>query len=320
MQYYGIFGGCLRSEIAFPELRAVRSRRADWTLRIAPDPSELLAPIVVGEELLVHDLKARLVRDASRFRLSFDDTGVFDISLDGREITWSPIPGASPETVRSDVLGRVLSLAVHLAGGLCLHASAVALRDGAIAFLGAKGYGKTTLALALVSAGSRLLADDTVCVRGAAPPTVAPGVLSMRIRSDIAQRLGRHGAASGELGDDKLRLRDLAAHEVTTQRAPLAAVYVLAPMRATGRSPAAQRRALAPVEATLALVHHAKISSLLGRGEASALLERTGALTRTTPVYALDVVRDLDRLADVVEQLALWHDSPLSRDGLASTA
>jgi hypothetical protein len=318
MQYYEIFGGCLQSEIVFPELRSAKPGRADWTLRIAPTPSQLLGPVLVGEELLVGDLTARLVRDAGCFRLSFDDTGIFDVSLDGREIRWSPAAGASPETARSDVLGRVLSLAVHAGGGMCLHASAVALPDGAVAFLGPKGHGKTTLALALVSRGARLLADDTVCVSDGAPPTVAPGVLSMRIRADVARQLGRHGTVGQEDGDDKLVVRDLAPHEVTTGRVALGAVYVLAPVRASGRAGAVHRRALTAVESTLALVHHAKISALLARGEAGALLATAGVVARAVPVYVLEVARDLERLEEGAAQLSRWHGVAVRPDELAS--
>ncbi len=320
MQYYEVFGGCLQSEIAFPELPQAKSQCADWTLRLTSSPNELLAPTTLGEELLFQDLKARLVRAADRFRLSFDDTGVFDVSLDGREITWSPTAGASPETARSDILSRVLSLAIHVRGGVCLHASCVSLRDGAIAFLGPKGRGKTTLALALMAEGWRLLADDTLCVNVAAPITVAPGVLSMRIRPDVAQHLGRRGDASSEHGDEKRILRNLAPHEMALARVPLLAVYVLSPMHANARSAAVHRRALSPVESTLAVVHHAKISSLLGRGETGPLLERAAALTGAVPVYALDVVRDLERLNEVVEQLAMWHHGSALRDDLASSA
>jgi ABC-type multidrug transport system ATPase subunit len=53
------------------------------------------------------------------------------------------------------VLAQVLPLAAVLRGIDVLHASAVALAAGPIAFLGGSGAGKTTLASRIVARGAR---------------------------------------------------------------------------------------------------------------------------------------------------------------------
>ncbi|SFH17662.1 Hpr(Ser) kinase/phosphatase [Palleronia marisminoris] len=51
-----------------------------------------------------------------------------------------------------------------LAPGLTLHASAVAVSGRGVLLRGAAGTGKSTLALALIARGGRLIADDRTCL------------------------------------------------------------------------------------------------------------------------------------------------------------
>src|SRR5262249_44164130 len=177
-------------------VRRAAPGRADWTLRRAGRVEPLEGSTLLGEEILAGDVAARLERGDDRFRLHFGDTGTFDISLDGSEIGWTPAPSADESLARSDFLGRVLSIALHASGDLCLHASASTLGGSAVAFAGAKGRGKSTVAMAVVAAndaragGVKLLSDDTVRITAGEPSMVAPGIPSARLWDDTAARLG----------------------------------------------------------------------------------------------------------------------------------
>src|SRR5437868_12446615 len=101
--HYRVFGGCLRSDIEFAELQSLPSEAADWILRVG----ELPAPeggALLGEEQLVDAVGARLYRAHGSFRLSFDDTGTFEVDDGGRTIIWAPAPNARVEIARADVL------------------------------------------------------------------------------------------------------------------------------------------------------------------------------------------------------------------------
>jgi hypothetical protein len=63
------------------------------------------------------------------------------------------------------LLGMVLALWLERRGVPTLHASVAVVGGGAVAFLGTKGGGKTTVATALVAAGHPLLVDDLVALR-----------------------------------------------------------------------------------------------------------------------------------------------------------
>ncbi|MGI8495997.1 MAG: hypothetical protein ACR2OG_00200, partial [Gemmatimonadaceae bacterium] len=176
MPHYAIYGGCLASDIPFPQLRPHPCPEADWTLRVASRRSELPDAELVGEQDVDAAVRLRVSRSPAGFRLHYSDTGTFDVRTAGREIIWSPEPGARLDDVRDCVIGRVFATALHVSGLLCLHGSAVSLHGRAVAFLAPPFHGKSTLALAITGRGAKLITDDTVVVAPAPHPVVWPGV------------------------------------------------------------------------------------------------------------------------------------------------
>ena len=301
MTSYEVFGGVLQSDIEFPELPASGRSRPDWTLRCREGLVPLADAVLIGVEDLAGGVAARLELSRDRFRLRFDDTGSFDIARDGARIDWYPLPDASPAVVRADVLGRVLSVALHAAGDLCLHASAAAIDGKAIALVGPRGYGKSTLTMALVANGGHLIADDTVRLSGA-PPRAAVAVPSLRLREDAAARFGV--GLDPEVGD-KVIVRD--APVAAERWLPVDAIYVLVPRASDGAPALVRRERLGSFESTLALVRHGKIAPLLGGQEAASVLPRASAVANAVPVFALEVARDLERVDAAARALAAWH-------------
>jgi len=112
MNSYHVFGGVLRSELAFPELDVAERGDPDWTLTVTftPAPDVPLGP-QLGEDRVDVDVLVHSYATPSGFRLVYDDTGVFDVSEGGRAIRWHRPPSADLEAGRLDVLGRVLALA-----------------------------------------------------------------------------------------------------------------------------------------------------------------------------------------------------------------
>ena len=116
MRNYQVFGGALRSDIEFPELRTIESDAPSWTLRSTPLAPDMSSATLLGEAEVIPGCQVRLFRHDDGFRFVFDDTGSFDITDHGREIAWSKGPAAEDEWVRADVTGRVLSVAMHASG------------------------------------------------------------------------------------------------------------------------------------------------------------------------------------------------------------
>lgn len=317
---YRVFGGALRSELPFPELPVDSSSEADWTLRVQEEPPPLVGPRPLGEEPLIDGVTARLVRDAERFRLSLEDTGSFDVSLDGRELTWYPAPGADEELARLDVIGRVLALAEHAAGAHCLHASSIVIDGRAIALVAPKGYGKSTTAMALLRQGGRLLTDDTLPVRVGDPVLARPGVHGVRLREDSAEKFAGDQTTAPTLNADKLLVTAFDEDRLAQEPAPLDAIYLLTPVRPDADPAIATRRRLAPMESALLLVAHGKLAPLLGRDEGSRTLVRASAIARAVPVYALAIGRDLARIDDAARTIVGWHRAGSDAPSLATVA
>ncbi|HVE80220.1 MAG TPA: hypothetical protein VNA89_15245, partial [Gemmatimonadaceae bacterium] len=274
-----IFGERLRSDVGFPELPRFPGGPARWTLRVHGDRARPARACLIGETT-VSGGPVRLYRADGSWWLDYHDTGAFAVSADGAEIGWCPAPDADVALARLDVIGRVLALSLHAAGLLVLHGSAVATDDGVIAFLAPKFHGKSTLAAALVGAGAALVTDDTLAVTPGQPPTALPGVHHVRLWPDSAARLaaGTLAAqatpeAASANGLSKHRLDRLPGDRLTRAPLPLAAVYLVAPVAASGAAPAC-RVPIAPMRAALALVTHAKLGDVLGGVEAAALLDR----------------------------------------------
>ena len=306
---YSVFGGVLRTDLDFPELREARATAApNWSLRTSVEPPPALDTPVLGEEdFPLYQSSLRLRRAGGGFRLEYSDSGTFDVSQDGSEIVWYPGPDSPLELVRMDVVGRVLATALHAAGAIALHASAVAVDGRGIAFLAPKFYGKSTLALALTYAGARLITDDTLGVMPGDPPICIPGVHSVRLRSESAARFPRTRDAAPQ--DGGRVVDELPEEKLMGDRVPLAALYLLSPVERDKASAPVQRIPLPSFQGTMAALGHAKMGGLFRESEAAVNFDRAAAMTRDVPVYQLSLVRDLDQIEAVTRQIIAWHST-----------
>lgn len=309
MPDYSVFGGCLRSpQLLFPELPECVGAVPDWLLRVADGPCTEQPGEILG--VAPHTrCRIALHRMPHGFRLRHSCSGEFDISSGGSDIVWYPRPDTPAEMVRNDVLGRVLSIALHARGALALHGSAVSLDRDAIAFLAPKHHGKSTLATALVHAGATLITDDTVAVDVRSPAVLSPGIRSARLYQDSARWL---------FDDDEDHLHGIDGKHVihyppdsspSPARIPLSAVYILKPVRRDLPTAATRIRLPAP-HAVISVIPNIKVGYLLGSTAARAMFELVATLVQSVPVYALQVVRDFERIEEVVEIMSGWHELP----------
>jgi len=303
---YAVFGGTLSTDLHFPELATGGDSSRRWLIRRSRHPLRAASGVLAGEDEVDGSIRVRLYVSEAGHALQYDDTGTFLISPDGHEITWSPGSDPDPEAARLDILGRVLPLALQMQGRLCLHASAAAIAGSAIGFVAPKFHGKSTIAQALVGSGAKLVTDDVLPVEIGESVRVLPGVQRTRLWPDSARRFA---AAEGDDADAGAKVYlDLSPERISSGPTPLAAIYLLNPVRGnqTGDRPA-RRSALPQLEATMVLMGHCKLGPLMTGDAARTLLDRAVRVATRIPVYRLDVARDLDRLNDVVEQLNEWH-------------
>lgn len=303
---YAVFGGVMRSALEFPALRVQAAAHPTWTVHRGVPRNLPVDAQSLGTDQVDARVTARLYRSSSAWHLVYDDTGCFDVDKSGEEIVWRASDGVSEDAARLDIIGRVLATAMHAAGDVCFHASAVAIDGEAVGFLGAKGFGKSTLAWALVRAGARLLTDDTLRVQLGATPLAYPGVHELRLRSDAARRLPP-GPREARPAGDRLVVGTLPIERLQVQPVPIGALYLLSPVNELPGSAAARVYDLPAVPGALSLVRHAKIAPLLAGTDAVALLDRVVALVQRIPVRLLEVSRNFDRLDEVVARVLSRH-------------
>jgi hypothetical protein len=129
----------------------------------------------------------------------------------GVEIVIDPVAGASELDVRSYLMGSLFAVICHQRGLLPLHASAIETPQGAVAFLGASGAGKSSLVAFLARRGHRVVADDICIVNPAAPheQRVLPVAPWLKLWDATLEAMGEssHGLARVFADDDKYRYR-----------------------------------------------------------------------------------------------------------------
>jgi hypothetical protein len=126
--------------------------------------------------------------------LDFPGVGRFLVRA-GKEILIDPAPAADAGEVRAYLLGTAFGMLCHQRGITPLHASAIVLDEGCVAFIGASGAGKSTLAAALALRGYEIISDDVCFLQLDAKGNVQvqPGIERLRLWADALYALGYDG-------------------------------------------------------------------------------------------------------------------------------
>jgi hypothetical protein len=313
MYRYGVYGIELASSIPLPLPDCIGAPLARFALSLA-------APDVFAEGAAA----ARLVSPDSWCELShladggvyvrWEGLGEFVVSADGARICCAKTPGAHDESFQVYLLGQALSYALVKAGFEPIHGTVLVHEGRAIALLGDSGYGKSTLAACMLSAGARLLTDDLLV----AQPLdngylVHPGPTRIKLMPDSAARF-LPGAAEGvpmnplttkkiiRLGDDV----------VENGPAPLAGVYVLPPPLQDARRRRIHLRPMSAREAFVALVANTFNTQLKDPGRLGRQHNQTAALARAVPTVELAYPRGIQHV-EALAQAILTHAGSAAR-------
>ncbi|HEU5035702.1 MAG TPA: hypothetical protein VFT70_01770 [Nocardioides sp.] len=232
-----LYGLTIRTDVPLPH-RAVPAR-TPVDLRI-----QLGAPVAATQAMprgrVLLDLRGSrhfyaAAVDHRGFRLRFFDTCDVDLDRDLTRAVVHPVPGADPDLVAVLVGGTVLAFVLTMRGETVLHASAVQVGDAALAFVGASGMGKSTMATLLCAAGNGLVTDDVLRLDTTGPtPTCSLGATELRLRKGADHLTARFGSAPGvrATGDGR---QALAAPASTVEGLPLAGLVVPLPDHSADR-------------------------------------------------------------------------------------
>lgn len=218
----------------------------------------------------------------------------------GNEIIVDPDPKVGQQVLRLFLLGRVLGTLLHQRGLLVLHASAVATNGSAIAFMGGKGWGKSTLAGAMYEEGHSIVADDVVAIRvdSSGIASVFPGFPQLKLWPEAAAFLGHRVDALPRLHPEFEKRARATARGFSAAPLPLKAIYVL------DEGDRLEVTTLGPMEAFLELVRHSYAAKLLeATGTAEQHFRHCDELVRSVAIHRLKRTSSLTELPDVAKFL-----------------
>ncbi len=288
--FHSVFGLIVCSDIFFPEILVGQPAQPDLTIS-----NRFLAPLR-AKSIRVRDHRLQLCRGGAR--LSWPEEVAIEIRS-GRDILFDACSGLDQNVLRLVLLGPALSVLIEQRGLLPLHASAVRMKDRAVAFVGESGAGKSTLAAALLRRGHALITDNTLAVDDSTPSRVFPGPAQMKLCADAAAHTGHDfGRLSPiEPGSPK---RYAVAEPVPQLALELGTVYLLNRTHCT-RSP------ISAVGAREALIRLYASSTgtapWAGFEQRRRLFRQCERLVRTVRVRRLDICGRLDHLKGLLDAI-----------------
>jgi hypothetical protein len=238
----------------------------------------------------------------SGYLVRSDGFGAYLISGDGRRILLAPGPVESWRWQRL-LTAQALPVAALVQGLELFHASAVQIDGRVVAFAGASGAGKTSVAARLLLAGATFVADDVLALEQQRDGLIAhPGPALMNLRETTPSLFSdsEREQLGVELGRDQGGVRVLVRRKA--QARPLHALYLLAGRR--GATGSVHLRRLTPPSP----------AQLLAAGFGSAIrtperlvrrLDLCAHLARHIPVFELTAPPQAP--PNVLAETVLWH-------------
>ena len=233
--------------------------------------------------------------------------GVFSFSIEaGQEITVDPAPNADIDFMRSIIQGELVAAALRQRGLLVLHASCVANDQGAVAFVGLPGWGKTTLATHFLQRDFRLLTDDVlpICTEPGVSKAV-PAHPGARLRREVGRELYDNFDDFEDIHERTTKKRvDLSEH-FTKEKKDLKKIYVLEGEFKSGN----RIKNIKKSNQIFEIMRHTWANHLLSSPRSrSSHLKRAKTIVTNTNVSVLERKKSIDR----IEQLITLLENDLS--------
>ncbi|HEY7785248.1 MAG TPA: hypothetical protein VIB00_11000 [Pyrinomonadaceae bacterium] len=289
---YNAYNLGICSALPLPELQPSAEVVADVTIRLGQ--LDWSPKAVSSDE---EDLSFEIGTNEAHF--FWPQVGTFRVS-GGTEITIQPIDGVEDRLVRLPLLGTIIATLLHQRGNLVLHASAVSIEGEAVAFVGNKGRGKSTMAATLYGLGHELLADDVVALTTdhEGRPLVLPGFPQVKLYPDAAcSSLGNDPASLSELAEGYEKCGRRLTDRFSQRAVPLKRIYVLG----AGTQPKVTE--LDAQTSLLALISNSYMArfgrQLLSGDEASLHLRKCAGLMNHVGIYRLERPGDLNLLPSI---------------------
>jgi hypothetical protein len=228
---YRLYGLTIESELPLRGARATSGVRPDLVvMRGAPDRFDAAEAALRGADTASSWFECLDLPGGDRYlrwRGSFD----FIVSGGGRRIWYRKHAHVPADSFGTYLLGQVLSFALLARGIEALHGTVSVVDGRAVAFVGDCGYGKSTLAAAMLRRGFPILTDDLIVLDERRESWfVRPGAPRLKLFPSVAKRLiGSNGSATPMNGGTAKLVLPLRPAQCCREPRPLTAIYVLDP-------------------------------------------------------------------------------------------
>lgn len=319
---YSVFGLRLRSNLSLPGVRPANpsTDACDVELHLGLSPYPDGENSSRREELTYVSsdtnaagepgLRISKTEEGNYVRLAYEDGTQFWLDHK-RQNLWATWPDTSSlENAASYLLGPVLGLLLRLRGVVCLHASAAAIEDRSVAFVGSAGAGKSTTAAAFARQGYGVISDDIVALKEQTNAfQVLPAYPHLCLWPDSVHMLyGSLEALPRIIPDWEKRRLVLGNQEARfeSRSLPLGAVYILGERRP---DPAPYVESMRPQNALLALVADTYANKILDREMRAREFALLGQLVTTVPIRRVYPHEDPTRLEELCKVIREDLDS-----------
>jgi hypothetical protein len=235
----------------------------------------------------------------------YSDGARFAIDPEGREICADWPENSTFEDACTYLLGPVLAFVLRLRGVTCLHASAIAIDDQAIALFGLAGAGKSTTAAAFALRGYPVLSDDVAVLADLGNRfLVQPGYPRINLWPDSVRTLFGSEDALPRITPtwDKLYLAlDQNGRRFQSSPLPLGAIYILGEREAELTAPVIEE--VVGSEAIMALVSNTYVNYLLDRDMRAREFDVLGRLLAGVPVRRVRPTADTSKIFALCESI-----------------
>jgi hypothetical protein len=309
MAFYKVSGVTVQSNIPLPELPYADDREGVCAFQLLPVQSPQPAALQWFHRWVLADgtVWLTLAKDRSGYLLRFPDLADFLVSVDGKQVRCYAQPDTPLETIRHLFLDQVIPLLLSQRGKLVLHASAVATPEGAIAFAGMTGMGKSTLTASFAEQGFALLTDDCLLLEERVGELFAiPSYPGLRLWGDVASVLFAHEPSASQVAHytDKRRLGvNNGSLRFCPDAVALPRIYILTPPEEVSHAHAIQLSPLPPREAFGELIRYAFRLDITDRERLREQFESLSRVVALPLVYRLAFPRDLSCLSAVREAI-----------------
>lgn len=237
--------------------------------------------------------------------VSWTDVGRFVVSADGRRIICRPSVDASSESFQVYMLGQALSFALVKLGFEPLHSTAVVIDNSAAAFLGAGGFGKSTLAACFLSAGYRILTDDLLLLEPQEGVIVAfPGPPRIKLFPGMAREFLKEPGGGVVMNSDTTKLIfPLQSKQACQTSVALRRIYAVAAPNGAEITRHIGIEQMSSRDGVLTLLASTFNRRLTGRERLGRQFASAASLLERIPVRRLSYPRVSARLHDVREAI-----------------